>query len=398
MFKHRFENNKALLLNDKNINSENRKLFKEFFELQETKLKRINDNAELDEPSYKTLYTYVNKLRNVNTWFKNKSWKDITLEDIKKVYNDLEDGNIKNSLGKRFEDRRSYYNKVFKSLPFRLAGKDTLSVQALNLFTDRRKKEVTFVNEENFKQLVSVVSNPVHLALFWLSWDIGENINTLLRLTKANFKKQINKDTKEEEYRVWLPQVQLKRSRQPRSEITLFPETTRYLDIVLSELDNNDLVFDFQYRQAVKLFDSAIKRGKVICEPTGKKPSWKDLRTGMVMNLFTNYGWNSDDINLRLGHSITSRELEAYFSYGAGKGKRAKKQHFNSNIEKLQDELNDFKIREKSNVLKIQELEEQNKKIMESISNINLEVLGRARENMAKFYKKADKKRLEAFK
>ncbi len=38
------------------------------------KLKRQNGLPRLDESSYKTLCGYINYLRNVNLWFKNKSW------------------------------------------------------------------------------------------------------------------------------------------------------------------------------------------------------------------------------------------------------------------------------------------------------------------------------------
>jgi len=364
-FKESYEKNKKKLLNDKQICEPNRKLFKKFFEYQEEKLRRINDNQELDNPSYKTLLGYVNKFRNVNSWFKGKAWKDLTGEEIKKVYRGLEDGKITNRYGRRFVDRRGYYNKVFKSKPFELAGKTEAVKEALVFFTDRRKKEVKFVNQENFKKLISVTSNPYHLALMWLSWDIGENINTLLQLTSSNFSRQENKETKEQEYVIWLPQIQLKRSRQQRSELTLFPETIRYLDIVLEGLKPTDRVFKFGYRQALKFFDSAVKRAKVTCEPNGEKPSWKDLRSGMACNLFQNYGWHSDDINLRLGHNITSKELESYFSYLAGKSKRVKKLHYNNNLQEVREELDKVKLREKGCLRRLSEQQEDIEKLKE---------------------------------
>ena len=155
--KERYEKAKKKLLNDKYICKQNRKLFKEFFIWEEEKLKRINDLPEIDEPSYKTLHGYINRFRNVNKWFKNKVWKDLTVDEIKQVYTDLEDGKIKNKHGKRFEDRRGYYNKVFKSKPFQLAGKHEEVKKALEFFTDRRKKEVRFVNAENYDKMVIVL-------------------------------------------------------------------------------------------------------------------------------------------------------------------------------------------------------------------------------------------------
>lgn len=358
-FKEKYEKSKLRLLNDISICKENRILFKEFFMWEEEKLKRINGLSKIDESSYNTLYYYINRFKNVNNWFNNKPWKNLTIEEIKKVYINLEDGKITNKNGKRFEDRRSYYNKVFRSKPFKLAGKHEEVIQTLEFFTDRRSKEVRFVNEENFKKMVSVISKPGHFALFWLAWDIGENINSLLKLTKSNFKKQINKDTKETEYIVHLPKNKLKRSRRTRSEPTLYPETVQYLNIVLEGLNADDLIFAFGYRQAVKIFDNAVKKSGAKCEPNNEKPTWKDLRSGMACHLFS-LGWHSDDINLRLGHSISSKELDVYLNYMAQNRNRAKKILYNNNLEDIKNELEEVRQREK---LQINRLERQRKDI-----------------------------------
>ena len=366
--KERYEKGKTTLLNDRSICKGNRALFTRFFDWEEEKLKRINDLPEIDNSSYKTLHGYINRFRNVNKWFENKPWKNLTLAEIKGVYRDLEDGKIKNRNGKRFEDRRSYYNKVFKSKPFKLAGKNEEVKQALEFFTDRRKKEVRFVNEKNFKRMISVLSKPQHFALFWLAWDIGENINSLLRLTKKNFKKQINRQTKEPEYLVYLSQTNLKRSRQSRSEPTLYQETVRYLEIVLQSLNDEDLIFPFGYRQALKIFDSAAKKSNAKCEPNSNKPSWKDLRSGMACYLFSQ-GWHSDDINLRLGHSISSRELDVYLNYMAQNRKRAKKIMYNNNLEDVKDDLEEARRREKLLLNRFErqkrDVEEQGMKIIQ---------------------------------
>jgi hypothetical protein len=362
-----YETGKEKLLNDRSVCKENRALFSEFFEWEEEKLKRINDLPEIDDASYNTLYGYINRFRNVNTWFNNRPWKDLTIIEIKNVYKDLEDGKIKNRFGKRFGDRRSYYNKVFKSKPFKIAGKQEEVRQALEFFTDRTKKDVRFVNEESFKKMMGVVSKPQHLALFWLAWDIGENINSLLKLTKSNFKKQMNRQTKEAEYLVHLSQDKLKRSRQSRSEPTLYQETVQYLDMVLVDLNDDDLVFHFGYRQALKIFDGAVKNSNTTCEPHNDKPSWKDLRSGMACHLFSK-GWHSDDINLRLGHTISSRELDVYLNYMAHNRKRAKKIMYNNNLEDVKNDLEETRQREKllSNRLERQkqDIELQKVKIM----------------------------------
>ena len=105
---------KETLLSDASICKPNREVFGEFFGFEEYKLKRKNGLARLDDACYRTLYTYVIRLRNVNSWFANKPWKQLTANDIRRVYDGLEDGTIKNQRGTPVKDRASYYNKIFK--------------------------------------------------------------------------------------------------------------------------------------------------------------------------------------------------------------------------------------------------------------------------------------------
>jgi hypothetical protein len=407
--KESFEKAKQRLLNDSSICKENRNLFKEFFEFQEHKEKRTNELASLDEACYKTLLGYTIRLRTVNNWFSNKPWKDLTKEDIKKVYDDLEDGKIKTNKGKPYKDKRSYYNNIFKSKPFKLAGhKDDLAREVLEYYTDKKHKDVRFIDEERFRKLVSVVSKPEHLLLFWLSWDIGENVTSLLELKRKDFTKQMNRHTKSPEYLVNLPQGIIKRSRQTRSELTLYPETVRYLDIILERgkkvfiqdkkgkelrkikkedgkytrvngktkyipFESNDKIFTFEKRQATKIFDAVVEKTGVKTIPNNDKPTWKDIRNSMACHLMKN-GWHSDEINLRLGHTITSRELNVYVSYLAANKQMPKKKLFQSNLEEVQDELEETKRREKlqgSRIERQQEeldlMKEENKQIKASM-------------------------------
>lgn len=125
--KERYENSKQRMLFNEEVCEENRKLWRDFFEYEERKLKRKNGLSELDEGCYKTLSAYTYNLPTVNSWFKNKPWINLTEEDIRRVYDDLEDGKIKNANGEKFKDRSSFYNKIFKSKPFRMAGKEEMA-------------------------------------------------------------------------------------------------------------------------------------------------------------------------------------------------------------------------------------------------------------------------------
>lgn len=357
-YKEQYENRKKFLLNDKSINKDNRELFKKFFEWEEYKLKRTNQKRIIDEPNFKTLLEYTSRFISVNKWFKNKAWKDLTKEDIKKVYDDLEDGKIKSNRGKPYANRSTYYNKIFKSKPFELAGKDNIAKEVIEYFS-QEKGEVRFIEEEDFKKLVNVAISPSHKALLWLAWDIGENVNALLQLTKRDLIKQKNPNTKEEEYLVNLPKDILKRARRERGEITNFQETTKILDIVLKDLKEEDLVFNFGYGMAKKFFERAIRITGIKTKPKGLKPTWKDLRSGMACHLLKT-GWHTDEINSRLGHSPSSQELDKYVNFFALNKHEPKKRVFDNDIQRLKEEVENFKNNLK---LKDMRIEEQGKTI-----------------------------------
>jgi hypothetical protein len=397
-----YEKRKERLLNDQSICKENRNLFAEFFLFQERKIKRINNLTTLDEGCYRTLHGYIEKFKNVNKWFKNKPWVTLTKDEIRKIYDDLEEGIIRNNRGTPFRDKRSYYNKIFKSKPFRLAGKDEIAREVLEYYVDKKRKEVKYVDEKGFKKLTSVLSSPEHLLLFWLAWDIGENVSSLLKLTRRDFNRQINSHDKNPEYLVNLPQDKLKRSRQSRSEFTLYPETVKYIDMILDRgkevfiedpngnkvrkikgsdgkykkirgfkqfvpFQPDDMIFNFEKRQASKIFDNAVHKTGVKSIPKGEKPTWKDLRSGMACHLFNN-GWHSDEINLRLGHKISSKELDVYVSYLAANKKKSKNTLLKNNLEDIQNQLEESQKREKlqgnrieRNQEEIEQLKEKNK-------------------------------------
>lgn len=377
-FKKTYMKGRAKLLADTSIVEYNRNLFARFFDWEEEKLKRTNGLPALDESSYNTLYCYIGKFRNVNMWFKNRPWNVLTEEDIRQVYNDLEDGVIRTKRGTRFEDRRSYYNKIFKGKPFKLAGIHEKAENALEFFTSRDKKPVRFISETSFKKMIQFILKPQHYVLFWLAWDIGENISSLLELKVSDLRRQINRNTKQAEYLVHLPKDILKRSRQTRSEPTIYPETVLHIDALLDygrEVEyrdekgkirrktvpytNDDYLFTFKYRQALQIFDSVVKRSGIKCEPKQDKPSWKDLRSGMACHLF-DQDWHVEDINLRLGHSPQSKWLDSYINYLAVNRQRAKKIHYNNSLEDLKNELDESKSRER---LLASKLDKQNEQI-----------------------------------
>lgn len=343
----------------------NKHLFKEFFDYEERKLKLKNEIQELDDSCYLTLISHIQRFKNAEKWFKYKPWKDLTEQDIKKVYEDLNDGTIKNARGKRFEDRSSYYNKCFKSKPFEMAGKLELAKKVIE-FSKNKKTEVRFFEEEVFRAMVNVAIKPVHKLLMWAAWDLGENINSLLKLTKGNWTRKLNPDTNEPEYLINLQRNILKRSRTARGEITNFKETVEWADIVLKDLKDNDLIFPFGYSQAKKILTRAVKLTGAKCIPNGEKVTWKDYRSSMACYLL-NHDWSGEEINCRLGHLPSSRELDKYINHLSLKRHKPKKKLYDSNLTKIQEELEKSKQREKLYNTRLEGLQKDMEELKEAI-------------------------------
>lgn len=360
-----YNRRKQILIKDSEINTENRKLFKEFLEMQEYKLKRMNGLKELDEGCYKTLCSYISYLKNVNLWFKNKDWKKITKEDIKKVYDDLEDGKLKGVSGKIIEYKKDYYCKIFKGKPFELAGKKELAEEVMQ-FTTYQKKEVRFFEEQTFKKIVNATSTLHQRLLCWLAWDYGENIFTLLQLQKKDFVRRVDEQTHEPEYILVFKQDKIKRSRTARSEPTLYRETTDLLDSILPELKVEDRIFSFEHRNALKFLKQIRDKVGAKCIE-GQEVTWKDFRSSMACHLL-DLGWNTDEIKSRLGHKPSSDVLDMYVNYKALNKKVPKKKVEEGKIKQLVEQIEEFKHREKLNKRKFDELKEM-KKHLELVSS-----------------------------
>jgi len=371
-YEQQYRNRKERFLHDLSICAANRALFTEFFDFEERKLSRMNNLQKLDEGCYKTLYAYIVMFSNVNRWFHNRPWEKLSEEEIRQVYDDLEEGRIRNRYGKRFVDRERYYVQVFKGKPFRLAGKEEMARSVIE-YSTKAVKEVRFVDEETFLKMVSVLSKPRHLMLFWLAWDIGENIGTLLQLTKRDFVRRVDRETNQAEYHVYLPRAKLKRSRQTRSEPTLYPQTVRYADMVLANVPEDDRVFPFGHRQALKVMHSVVQKTGAKCMPTGHPPTWKDLRSGMACHLFK-AGWHSDDINLRLGHTISSRQLDSYVSYLAVNRQNPKHKLQLNREKELQVRLVDAQQISQATTARMRRLEEDNEFMKDSIIETKTDV------------------------
>lgn len=339
-YQRKYTNAKKKLLEDKTIHEGNRKLFDQFFRHQEYKLKRINGLHELDESTYNTLYGYILRFRNVNRWFENVPLKDITKDDIKRVYDGLEDGRIVNHKGLPYKSRADYYSKVFKSKLFQLAGKAELAREVIE-FTIPNRHEVRFIREKDFRRLTRRVRQPRNHLLFWLAWDYGENICALLQLRPEDFHRQIDEKTGDPEYRLHFRPEILKRSRRSRSEISNYQETVDLLDDILPTIPPGQRIYNFGYRYAKKIMDTAAKSSRVLCEPKSQRVTWKDLRSGMACDLLGK-GWNRDEVNARLGHKPSSDEIDKYINFLAIDRRGSKQKLIQHRQEVMPQQQNEF--------------------------------------------------------
>lgn len=350
---------KKYLTQDKSICNENQKLYLKFFEEQEYKLKRKNSLSELDSATYKTLLAYVIRFKNIQKWFNNKPIVQLNKKDIKRVYDDLEDGKITNARGNKFASKNDYYDKVFKSTLFKLAKKDNLAREVIQYYGEE-KQEVRFITEDDFNKIINNAFKPLQKLLLYLAWDIGENINALLQLKKSDFYKQKNPDTDESEYRVNLRKEILKRSRRSRSEITNYNETVQLLDQLLPDYKEHDLIFGFGYGTGKKIISRAVERAGVKCIPNGESVTWKDLRSGMACNLLKK-GWSIDEVNARLGHKPSSDEIDKYINFLALDRHIPKKKVQEFTINKLKSEIEQSKERERLQALRMENMQKQMK-------------------------------------
>ncbi len=301
---------KKKLVEDNSICKENKVVFKEYFEEEEYKLKKINHLQELDEKTYKTLLEYTSRLRTVNRWFNNKPWKDLTEEEIKQTTDDVDSGVIKTDSGKTYTGQITYYKKILKGRPFEMVGKSEISRKVLR-YTTQIKKEPKYFLKEDFDKLLEVITKPTFKLLLWLCFDYGENINTILELRKRDFTKRKNTYTRDYEYLLNLQKDILKRSRRPRGLTNNYPDTVLFLDIELGKIEDDDKLFNFGYSSFRKVWSRLVKETNIKVKPIGETPTIKDLRSSMACDLLTKE-WTCEEINHRLGHSPNSQEINKY--------------------------------------------------------------------------------------
>ena len=179
----------------------------------------------------------------------------------------------------------------------------------------------------------------------------------------------MNPDTNIVEYRVNLRTEILKRFRLARGEITNYIETTKMLDIVLENLKNDDLLFPWGHRNALKIIHRARELTKVVCQPDNQKVTFKDLRSSMACDLLKK-GWLRDEVNARLGHVPSSCEIDRYINFLALDRHKPKQKIYENNLNKIETQLQESRERERLQALRWEDLKEEQEKMKKEFKRI----------------------------
>jgi len=155
-------------------------------------------------------------------------------------------------------------------------------------------------------------------------------------------------------------------------------------------LKDDDLVFDFKMRQAQKVLDRAVRLINAKCIPNGEKVTWKDLRSSMACYLLSK-GWHTDEINRRLGHSPSSRQIDKYVSFLDTGNKITKKVLYESDMKTMQDELKQLLDARKLDSQRIETLQRESDTVylaMEKLRNEMRDTIAIAKKNLELLQKK----------
>lgn len=148
----------------------------------------------------------------------------------------------------------------------------------------------------------------------------------------------------------------LKRSRRVHSELTNYADTVAALDFILADLKEDDPLFTFGHRQAAKMLSRAVSLTNARCLPAGQPVTLKDLRSSMACDLLSK-GWTTDEVNARLGHKPSSRELDKYVNFLAINRDRPKRKFQETQITALIEKLDALQHREKLHIQRQERLQ-----------------------------------------
>lgn len=269
----------------------------------------------------KTLYSQLKTyLFNVLYWFNYKQLTDITEEDIKQVVQGLEQKTLTSVQGIYLSDAtlKNTYSRMFKSETgfFASIGKDQIARKIIKRKIVESNK-VRFFKLETLKKICDDAVLLTHRLAYWLLFDTGIEVSALVQLTKNNFELKYDVKNNRKYFQIHIPKEISKSTRQNRSNHIHFTETNELLLGYLENLKPDEKLFKFDppaiYR-ALKIQDN-IHHYQILGEVINAKIQTKDFRSSCATYFLGELGWNMEKVNARIGHTISSSELNKYVTY-----------------------------------------------------------------------------------
>lgn len=361
------------------ICQKNKELIAAWLAKKEQEFIAVKGNETTSQIRYlKTLSKYLFMLNNLAQWFK-KPFNEITEQDIRRVYEELESGEIGRRNGKPFtkQTRKDYYNKVFKSDFFKFIGKYELA-QHVVLRRMESEDAVRFFTIEDLERMTSMTSNPQSKLILNLLFDTGMRIGTLLNIRKSDIEKiqrEIGHGTKSY-YIIHIKKEYTKSNRDSTLSI-LLDNTNELLDIQLPKMHDDDYVVDVSYSSVVKLVKRYSKKANVSTKPDNKPISIHDFRRSCGCYLLKQ-GLSIDQIKKRLGHKPSSTVIDKYVDYLALDDNDGVQLHEEKSMldmkkehEKTQEHVN---ILTENNKVLVTEISKLRKEYLDMASSIRAEV------------------------
>lgn len=346
------------------INPKNKELTVKWLSEKERRLEKINGFDLTAQIRYsKTLYKELTFLKNLLYWFNFTDFEKITEEDLAKLIEGIEKKTIVTVAGNPLSNfsKKDYYTKVFrgKNTFFGFIHKNLLA-QEIIIRKFQEEEEVRFFD---FDTLLKIVDNTVlssHKLAFWLLFDTGIEVNALVQLRKSDFSLEPDPINNDSYFKLNIRKEISKKTRQKRFLPILQLKANELLKTCLENLKDSDKLFNFNppaLNKALKLIVRKLNlktQGEIADEIR-----IKDFRSSAAC-YWGNLGYSVDFINVRLGHKLSSREIDKYESFRAINQEKPRQEIYNLNykeLEKKYNELYGIAQRQEKEIQKIPKLE-----------------------------------------
>lgn len=362
----RLKNNTPITANNTKIllKSNNVSLALKYLQKRQKYLENLRGYEPHEEYRY---YSTLNKeftyVQNALYWFNKWNLEKIQHKEIEEIYVKLEKGELKsiNGIIPSNSTKKDYYSKVFRNGFFKEIGLGQIATQVIKRKHDIQQ-DVRFFTIEDLKSMVSVAKFEDHKLLMWLLFDTGIEIKAALLLQKNDFS-HINDETGQY-YRLHI-KPEIAKYKRARRDIEIWhDETNKILTSYLANLEENEYLFKFGYKNAYKYITLYAQQKKIKTKPNNDTIKVKDFRSSCATYFLGLNNWNSDDIKQRLGHNLSSPMIDRYASY-LGKNTKVKRQEkIATDIEGYKDKISELEKNTRKTNEDLQVLKKSNKDVL----------------------------------